>query len=335
MAFTIRDIAKYSGLAIGTVSKYLNGQSVREVNRVKIEEAINTLDYQVNHFARGLKTNKTMTVGVLVESLGDVFVGEIMSEIDRILNLNGYSIIVSEYTDNYELFESKLKFLYSKKVDGIITTSATYVSDKLKDIMDDIPVVFFDYYQKNLNADGVLIDNLDAIYTATTEIIRMGHRRIGIILNTQEHSMTSDERFKGYENALANYFMELSPELIRYGYYTMEGGYKAMNELLDLPNPPSVVIVSNYYMTMGAYMAIHNRKLNIPDDISFMGFDKIIIADLIQPKLSIVEQPMAEISASISELLLERMTGKRVGEPVIRRLKPKVHITDSIKTLNL
>ena len=334
MASTIRDIAKHSGLAIGTVSKFLNGQSVRDKNKQKIESAIAALSYQVNQIARGLKTNKSMTVGVLTADLSDVFAGAIISETGHILNEYGYGMIVCEYADDSDMYETQLKFLLSKKVDGIISGSPHKSIGHLKNIIGAIPMVFYDSVDKSVCADSVLVDNMESIYTATTEIIKRGHRRIGIIVST-ESSMTSDERYKGYINALDTYYIDVTQELIRNGSYTIEGGYRAMNELLDMSNAPSIVIVTNYYMTIGAYMAIHNRKLSIPGDISFMGFDKIIIADMIKPALSIIEQPMTEISRSVAELLLDRMSGKKTGSPIIQRLKSGVFITDSIATIDV
>ena len=120
MAATIKDVAKYTGLSIATVSKYINGGRVLEKNKVLIDEAIRVLDFKINEMARGLKTNRSMTAGILIPSLENIFFTSIVSNVENILLQNGYSSIVCDYRENPELEKEKLDFLISKMVDGII-----------------------------------------------------------------------------------------------------------------------------------------------------------------------------------------------------------------------
>ncbi len=333
MSATIQDIAKATGLAVGTVSKYLNGIPIKEKNYLLIKKAVDELDYHVNSIARGLKTNKTMTVGVLIAGFTDVFNGMIVTEIEKTLNLHGYSMFLCDYYEDDAIYAEKLHFLLSKKVDGIITTPAVNSANILNEVLKTTPVVFFDYYLKGVEADAVLTDNFAAVYGATIELISRGHRKIAVIADKPKDSITNDERLSGYLKALESYYIDIPKDLIKYGNYTMKGGYRAMNELLCMSNLPTAVIVLNYYMTVGAYMAIQNRKINIPNDISFIGFDRIEIADLIEPNLSIVTQPMKEIGTVAVQLLIDRMTAKYTGPSIIHRLKPGIIITDSVRTL--
>ena len=120
MATTIKDIAKYTGLSISTISKYLNGGNVLERNKELIEEAIQTLNFRVNEMARGLRTSRTMTVGVLIPSLENIFFTSIVSNIESVLLKEGYSTIVCDYKEDHQLEEQKLQFLFDKMVDGIV-----------------------------------------------------------------------------------------------------------------------------------------------------------------------------------------------------------------------
>lgn len=334
MASTINDIARHCGLAVGTISKYLNGKPVRPGNKEKIEIAIHDLDYHVNQFARGLKTNRAMTVGILVTRISDIFDAQIVAEVEQLLHTRGYGVIVCGYNNDPDLYDEKLKYLYSKQVDGIISVPSTSSSKVAEKVLETTPIVFFDCYIDHLQADAVMINNFSAMYMATSKIIERGHRKIAIIANRQQSTMTSDERLGGFMQALQDHGIALQPDYLQYGNYTLEGGHQAMNTLIHLPDPPTVVAAINYYMTMGAYMAISNKGWKIPDDISFLGFDKLVFADVLKPALSVVVQPMKEISRVVTELLLSRMTGQYTGSPVIRRLDAQVLITDSITDIS-
>ena len=126
IAPTIKDVARLSGLSTATVSKYLNGFSVKEQNRIKIESAIKSLNFSVNSLARGLKTNRTMTVGVLIPSLENIFATSIVSHIERVLQEHGYSTIICDYNGSAKLENAKFDFLMNRFADGIIIMPSAY-----------------------------------------------------------------------------------------------------------------------------------------------------------------------------------------------------------------
>jgi LacI family transcriptional regulator len=120
MASTIKDVAKYTGLSIATISKYINGGNVLEQNKKIIDEAIEALNFHVNEMARGLKTNRSKTIGILIPNLEKIFCTSIVSNIENILLQHGYSTIICDYKEDMNLEKAKLKFLVSKMVDGLI-----------------------------------------------------------------------------------------------------------------------------------------------------------------------------------------------------------------------
>lgn len=327
---TIKDVAKYTGLSIATISKYINGGNVLVENRALIQEAIDKLDYRRNDMARGLKTNKTMTIGILIPSLENIFFTTIVSIIEDQLLEEGYGTIICDFKENRTLEKKKLEFLVNKNVDGIIMVS--YGGDKkyIQALMDKkIPIILLDRMVKGLDCDCVLADNLNASYQAVEALIVKKHKRIGIICGPQA-TYTAEERRKGYVRVHEDYDLEIDEDLISPSDYTVEGGYKALQDFWNMSRRPSAVMVTNYEMTIGAIMAINDMKINVPDDLSIIGFDNIQMSKVVRPPLSIVEQPMEEIGEMAAKLLMKRLKGDYKSFPAVYRLKTAIHIKESV-----
>jgi len=316
MAATIKDVAQYTGLSIATISKYLNGGNVLEDNRIRIGEAIEALDYKVNHVARSLKTNKTMTVGILLPSLFTPFFSLLCAHIEPLLNKHGYSMIVCCYHDDPEEEIRKLQFLQTLSLDGIIAVPTSVTADEL--ISLKIPVVLMDRSIPGL--DSVVTDNIGSVHDVVEELIINGHRRVGIILGPLTVT-TAYERKLGYERAFADYSLPIDESLIRIGDYDIATGYREMTELLNMNPLPTAVMASSHDITVGAIMAAYERKLKIPDDISFVGYDEEQITKVFNSPVTTVLQPLTEIAQNVTALLVRRMSGDYSGHPQLTRLK--------------
>lgn len=336
MSATIKDVAKYTGLSIATISKYINGGNVLEENRKAIEEAIQALNFRVNEMARGLKTNKTKTIGVLIPNLEQTFCTSVISHVENVLIKAGYGMIICDYKEDAALEREKLDFLVNKMVDGIILMpldDRTEDQSQIQGILDrGIPVVLIDRILKNVECDVVLVDNLNASYQAVEEFITRGHKRIGII-NGPEEVYTAQERLKGYRRVHEDYSLEIDTSLIKTGDYKMESGYHALNELMKLEKPPTAVFITNYEMTLGAIMAVNDNNIAVPDQLSLIGFDNLELARVVKPALSIVMQPLKNIGETSADILLKRLNNDRSNFPNRFRLKPELLIKDSIRTL--
>lgn len=330
---TIKDVAKYTGLSIATISKYINGGNVLDSNRALIEDAIKTLDFKVNEMARGLKTSKTMTIGVLIPSLENIFFMSIVSHIENILIQNGYSTIICDYREDSVQEIEKLDFLVNKMVDGIIMTTMASDGEHIKKVLPkNIPVVLIDRPLKDINCDVVLVDNLNASYSAVEHLIIKGHRRIGVICGSQD-IYTAQERLKGYLRVHEDYAMEVDKNLVKFGNYQLRSGYDLLNELMDLSPPPTAVFVTNYEMTLGAIIALNERNVKIPEELSFIGFDNLQMAKIVKPPLSIVIQPMQQIGETAANTLLKRLKGDTGNFPAMYRLKTELVVKQSVREL--
>lgn len=332
MAATIRDIRDRTGLSLATISKYLNGGNVLPKNRELIEEAIDALHYEVNELARGLVTNRTKTIGVLVYDIQCLFVGNMLHYLGQELHKSGYAMLICDSCNNEEMEKENLQFLLSRKVDGILIFAVSLTGgflDRAK--RAGVPIVLLDRAFRGEEVDCVEVDNRTAVFRAAQMLIEYGHRKIALVASDVEY--TGVERKKGYEDALRTYGISV-PEGYRVsGRHSFELGYQGMKGLLAMEEAPTAVILSNYDTTLGGILALNESDMNCPEDISVIGFDDMLMSKVIRPKLWIVSQPMREMSEKAVQMLLARIGHLEAGGPVRVSFTASMRMGDSVKKL--
>lgn len=332
MAATIRDIKNRTGLSLATISKYLNGGNVLPQNKTLIEEAIEALHYEVNELARGLVTNRTRIIGVLVYDIECVFVGKMLHHLGLELHKRGYGMLICDSRNDEKMEVENLQFLMNKKVDGIIVLAVHLNSEFLKPVKEQkLPVVLLDRAFRDEEYDCVKIDNRTAAFRAVNELIRNHHRRIAMIGSDVEY--TGVEREKGFMEAMDEAGLPVREEYLRLGKHSFELGYRGMKELLELPEPPTAVFMGNYETTLGGIMAVNESSLTCPEDISLVGFDDLVMTGVLQPKMWIVVQPMKQMCEKAVELLLNRVEKKEEGPALRMSFSARLRKGDSIKRL--
>lgn len=332
MAATIRDIKNRTGLSLATISKYLNGGNVLPQNRELIEEAIEALHYEVNELARGLVTNRTRIVGVLVYDIECVFVGKMLHHLGLELHRRGYGMLICDSRNDEKMEAENLQFLMNKKVDGIIVLAVSLNSAFLKPAKQaGLPVVLLDRAFRDEEYDCVKIDNRTAAFRATNELIRKNHKRIAMIGSSVEY--TGLEREKGFKEALEEAGIEVREEYLRMGKHSFELGYRGMKELLSLPEPPTAVFMGNYETTLGGIMAVNESDFTCPEEISLIGFDDLVMTGVVRPKMWIVVQPMKQMCEKAVEMLLNRVEQKEDVAAVRVSFGTELRKGDSIREL--
>ena len=302
-----------------------------ERNRETIAQAISDLGFHVNEIARGLKTSRTMTVGVLIPDLENVFCTSIVAHIENTLQRAGYSSLICDYREDVALEREKLEFLAKKSVDGFIYMPLGNQEDIVARLLErSLPVILIDRPLPGLACDTVLVDNLNAAYGAIEHLINHGHRRIGIIAGPPG-IYTAQERLKGYRRVHEDFDLPIADDLILEGDYSLESGYRLMGQLLQRADPPTAVFVTNYEMTLGAIMALNESPIRVPDELSIIGFDNQQLARIVKPALTIVVQPIQAIGEAAATLLMKRLRDDRTGFPVIQRLKTSLVLGDSVR----
>ncbi|WP_070000947.1 LacI family DNA-binding transcriptional regulator [Cellulosilyticum sp. I15G10I2] len=330
MAATIKDIAKKTGLGLATISKYLNGGNVLEENKIAIEEAIRILDFRVNEFARGLKTSKSKTIGVVIPELSNLFFTSIITIIEDILRQNGYGILVCDCRTDEKLEYEATEFLVNKMVDGIICMPVSRDGAHLKlPLSKGIPVVLIDRNVEGLNVDAVLVDNVSASEAAVEYLIDHGHREIGIICGPSD-IFTSHQRQLGYTQAFVKKGIFPKQGLVKYGEYTVESGYESLKQLVMENEKLSAIFVTNYELTLGAIIAINELGIKVPEQLSLIGFDNMHLAQVVKPRLTIISQPIQKIAENVAHIMLKRLVQDKYDEAKIVNLSTELIIGESV-----
>ena len=330
---TIKDVAKKSGISIATVSKYLNGKPVRERSARQIEQAIEVQDYHVNQTARGLRTTRSMLIGVVVDGL-NTFSGDIISILSEELEPYGYCVLVREIKQDEKRFQANMDFFINKGVDGIVIVSSYITSTMLESYRGFNNIVIVDNAFNDTAYDFVVSDNLSASYHAVEQFIMKGHKNIAIITDTNLIA-TVKERLNGYQRCLRDYKLPIREEFILRGECNPQGGYSAFSQLATLlsrKDRPTAVLISSFYMSIGALMAARDLGVAIPDTLSIICFDNFDVNNVSNPRLVCLEQPVYEIGITTAKLLLRRLQGK-ADECSIVRLPVKIVPGDSVKAL--
>lgn len=333
MATTIKDLAQETGLSLATISSYINGGNVREKNRQKIESAIQKHGYVVNEMARSLKTNKSMTIGIIVPELKSNFFANIISEAEDILRHHGYSVLVCDCRTDPEREQDAVDFLLRKRVDGIINAPVTHDGRHLRQFFDEgKAVVLIDRKIECISCDCVIVDNINAVRKAVRTLVENGHTKIGYIGGPQS-VYTSAQRTLGYKYAMEENGLPVEDRLVVGGNFTIQGGADAMTHLVRTNPDMSAVIATNDEMTVGCMIAANEMDLRIPGDISIIGFDHLDFSSACSPRLTIISQPSLEIARCASSLLLRRLAGD-TGATEELRLSTSITSGKSIAKLN-
>lgn len=340
MAVTIKDVAKETNLAISTISKYINGGNVREKNRKKIQMAIDKLGFVPNDAARGLRTFRSYTVGLLTGGGTNQHTATLISETEKQLRSRGYSLtsislglVGQEYDGGH--IKRYVDYLVDRGVDGLIIAPLKRDVDYLESArIRDVPVVLIEERKVfgNNNVCSVLCDCAGGAYEIVEHLVKMGHSKIGIIKGPS-YKLTAEERCTGYKRVMEDYGIPLRKEYMIDGDYTYQAGYEGILKLCSLEDRPTAVFTTNYDTCLGALEAIRKVGLKIPDDISLVTFDDYDLSVVIRPHLTAVRQPLAQMAEVASWMLYRRMNGEELSSPMMIRLKPQCFYRDSVKDL--
>ena len=332
MPATIRDVKERTGLSLATISKYLNGGNVLPENKVLIEKAIKELNYEVNEIARGLVKNKTKTVGVIVFDIANFFVSNVLHHLGAELRKSGYAMMICDSNNDEEQEAENVKFLLSRKVDGIVVLPVSMSGKFLHPAKQSgLPVVLVDRAFQDEEFDCVCIDNRVAAFRAANVLLKHNHKKIAIIGSNQVD--TGLERFKGYREALEQAGVPLRQEYLKLGNMSVEDGFDNMRELLEMEDRPTAIFLSNYDTALGGVMALNESDLSCPEDVSIFGFDDLLVANVVKPSLWLVEQPIQTMCTNAVRLLLDRINKVNEEEPIKLSFGAKILKGESIREL--
>lgn len=310
---TIDDVAKLAGVSRATAGRVVgNYGSVSEKSRERVWDAVRQLDYQPNLIARGLRSQTTKTIAVIVGSIRNTYSTALVYAVEKEAQKKGYNVLICTTHEDIEKEIKHLKDLNSRKVDGVILMSA-YRADanmdkKYKEFyISKLPIVFVDRNIPGINRDVIQSENFDASYKATKYLMDMGHRKIGIIATS--NFSTVQERIKGYKAAFADAGIEYDESLISsVDELSDKMSRKVCHEFLEERPDITALYILNNSLCSGVLLDLKERQMKIPQDISLLVWDDEEYNELLD--ITTIEQPITEIGKQATRRLFEL-----IGEP--------------------
>lgn len=332
MAVKLKDVAKRAGVSPTAVSLVLNQTSnsrISQKTREKILQAAQELGYQSSKVTQSIPQTIPPTIALVITDITNPFFTELAAIIEDVASRYGYNILLCNTQESTTKESEYLEVLRRRRIDGLLIAPAEDQNKHLQEFLKkNIPVVFVDRCLETTEASVVLIDNVQGAYLAVEYLLRLGHRRIGLIKG-REHVTTGKERLQGYLEALKEYHVKVDDRLICDGQFTIEGGQRATAELLGLSPPPSAIFSTGGVMTIGVLMELKKQGVNIPHDLSLVSFDDEIWTQLFEPPLTVVSQPVYEIGREATQLLIQLIQGWGQGKSQKIVLQPELIIRQS------
>jgi DNA-binding LacI/PurR family transcriptional regulator len=309
-SISLTEVAQKAGVSIATVSRVINNNNnVNAETKAKVEGVIKALKYIPNRVAKRLRNRNASSnlIGVLIPDIQNPFYVEVLRGIEDVAYKNKYAIIMCNFSQDSKKEELYLDILQSESVDGLIAAPTNEHNQKvITMVKNGLPIVCVDRGLQNVDVDVVLVENKEGAFSAVNYLAKAGYKRIAYISGLSELP-SSQQREKGYKEALLSNKLKIDQTLIKYGDSGHDSGVKLCNELLDMPVPPDAIFTGNNLITLGALETIHKRGLQIPKDVAIVGFDDMYWSISLNPPLTAVRQPAYEIGKRAAELLIQRI----------------------------
>ncbi len=335
MAVMLKDIAEKAHVSPTTVSLVLNPQSKHRISdktKQRVLEVAKDLGYRPEEKKsqppqKAMISDIPLSIGLVISNITNPFFTELARVIEDVASYYGYSIILCNTQKSLEKESEFLEILGRRKVNGVIMAPAHSRESNLENFLkQNIPLVFVDRCAEQTEASAVLIDNVKGAYMAVDHLLRLGHARIGIIAGL---TSTGEDRLQGYLNALNDHRIAIDESLIQVNDFSIESGRQATNALLGLSHPPTALFSSAGLVTAGVLLELKEQQIKIPDDLSFVSFDDHIWVQLMDPPLTVVAQPIAEIGKEATQLMVQLIQGWRKMKPQKIVLEPQLIIRKS------
>ncbi|MEY0288487.1 substrate-binding domain-containing protein [Providencia rettgeri] len=295
---TMKDVARLAGVSTSTVSHVINqNRYVSESITVRVKNAIEELNYAPSALARSLKMNRTNTIGMLLTTSNNPFYAEVVRGVERSCYERGYSLILCNTEGDFQRMNHSLETLLQKRVDGLLIM-CTEVQGPSKNVL--------------------------ARY-----LIKAGFTRIACIAGPQDKS-PARARHQGFIQAMTDGGINIYDDYIIFSDFEFAGGFESMNKLLSLPTPPEAIFAGNDAMAVGAYQAIYQKGLKVPDDISIIGYDDIDLSPYMIPPLTTIHQPKDKLGQQAVDQLIYRMDNPEAKASVLV-LTPELIERQSVK----
>ncbi|WGL16429.1 LacI family DNA-binding transcriptional regulator [Microbulbifer bruguierae] len=342
MKSTINDVAARAGVSIKTVSRVINSEpSVRPTTRKKVMDAVAELHYQPNLAARNLAGSRSYTIALIYDNPNAYYVIDMQNGILETCKARGYELLIHPSNAKSDTVNDELRALVEhSKVAGVVLTPPF---SETQSVIDEVKRLGLDYVRivSSGAAAGdedncIQVDDNAAAYDITRHLIEHGHKRIGFLCGGEEHVSTHG-RLDGYKDALQQAGISIDPALIIPGEYSFDSGVEGAKRLLAMENPPTAIFASNDEMAAGALFAARLMHIEIPKQLSIVGFEDSPFSRQTWPKLTTAHQPNNEIARCAAALVLNKARSKGAAESasankdagITKKFVPELLVRDS------
>lgn len=316
---TIRDVAKAAGVSVGTVSRSLNApDTVRPFTLNKVRSAIQALGFQPDSRAQNMRRRNTMTIGFVVDDIGNPLHASVFRAADTAMRERGYSLYLVNTNGRAADESAAIDMLQHGRADGIIMTINNEQDPRtLKHLEQSrIPLVLLDR-DMPLEIDAVLTDHATGMLQATTYLLELGHRRIAMITGGNE-IRPGRERLRGFTEAFQRRRLEVPLDLVRSQSLSVDFGFREATNLLQRPDRPTAIIAAGNRILVGVLRALQQHNVSVPGDISLIACDRTDLAMLYPGPITLIDRDMEEIGRTGAHLLLDRLgnAGERAAQRI-------------------
>ena len=312
---TIKDIARESGYAVGTVSRVLNNSpNVSETARVKIMEVVEKHHFRLNNNAKHLKQQASKGISIIVKGSQNMFFASIVEEMQDLIEEKGYTSVIYYIGEDEDEIEQAQQICRERRPLGILLLGSNQKNFRERFAEVSVPCVLVTNPAQAFgfeNLSSVTTDDAQGAAAAVEHLLELGHRKIGILGGQREESPAVYTRCVGCEKTFAAHGVPYAPDQqYEVTLFSVTGGYEAMGRLLDKMPDVTAVFAMSDVLAIGAMRAIWDRGLKVPEDISVMGYDGIDLGNYLTPKLTTIRQNRERIANRSVEILLENIVGK-------------------------
>jgi LacI family transcriptional regulator len=330
MDIKIIDVATTAGVSPATVSRVLNqSATVTPKTKERVMLAIEKLGYHPNAAAKNLRSQRSMTICVIVPDINTSYFSEIIKGIENMAYANKYKVIICDAQNQKEREIEYLNLLMNRTIDGAILIASLLTDDEICQISDKgYHIALVGRYIENDKIPCIYTDNVKFSREVIHHLVDQGHREI-VFLSGYADAIDSYERLEGYLKALSEHHIPFRPELVENGNFNEAGGYDAMKRLFDKKISFTAVYAANDEMALGVYKACAEYNIQIPEQLAVVGVDNNRISKYITPSLSTVNQPKYAMGAIISEKLLDQMNVNQFSEKRVFKVDSELILRNS------
>ncbi|WP_312292775.1 HTH-type transcriptional regulator GalR [Atlantibacter hermannii] len=302
---TIKDVARLAGVSVATVSRVINASpKASEASRAAVQSAMEQLNYHPNANARALAQQTTETVGLVVGDVSDPFFGAMVKAVEQVAYHTGNFLLIGNGYHNEQKERQAIEQLIRHRCAALVVHAKMLPDSELIPLLKQIPgMVLINRIVPGFEQRCIALDDRYGAWLATRHLIQQGHSRIGYICSTHAIS-DAEDRLQGYYDALKEHGLPINDRLVTFAEPDESGGEQAMTELLGRGKHFTAVACYNDSMAAGAMGVLNDNGIDVPNEISLIGFDDILISRYIRPRLTTVRYPIVTMATQAAELAL-------------------------------